>query len=409
MRRGRAAAALLAGLVLLGGGTARALDTPPGFVPPPDPQIPNFREDTRAVVIELASYAKKRDPAFQVLMRDGVELLVKGEIEGRWDEIHDPQGKAFYQRLPVRATLRPLVKVLDGLVVDGLYCGVAALPGPLDEVVKARRTLESELDLERKRGIVRPPVPVELGPYSNDPAEELRKAAAIRARQQAAERLRRTALALDAMRSEGRIVLGLDVCPDRKAADAALRAGQRDHASVFARVGDDRYDQVPGGHPAFENAAEVTTLASVRTWLPVLRADRFGSKGRLVEAVAASNYDMVVVDVAVRGTDFLVKADVQAMKFKALGPRRLVIAVMPLGRAYDWRWYWKKGWDVGAPAFLFAHDDDPGVFITTTGDAEWKALLGKTITGIMDLGFDGVMFDDVSTYRWFEELMPLGE
>lgn len=401
------AVALVLAAIALGPQNAAALDKPPDFVPPDEDKIPNFREQTRQVLIELASFAKKRDPNFQVLMRGGAELLVKGEIETRWDEIHDPKGTGFYQRLPLRATFRPLVKLLDGIVADGMYCGTAALPQPLDAMITARRALDADLDREKKQGIHRPPVPVEMGPFSNDPAEELRKAALIRERQMAEERLRRTLYAADALRSEGRMVLGLDVCPDQKAADSALRAGARDKAPVFARVGDDHFDQVPRGHSAFENAAAVTTLSAVRTWLPVLRSDRFGSKDRFVEAVAASNYDMVVVDVAYRGTDFLVKTDIATMKFKALGPRRLVLALMPIGRASDWRWYWKKGWDVGTPGFLFAHDDQPGVFITDMGSAEWKTLLGKTIAGIMDLGFDGVLFDDVGTYLWFEELMPL--
>ena len=60
---------------------ALALDKPRDFVPPPVNQIPDFRDQTRDVILELASYAKKRNPNFQVVMRGGAELLVKGEIE----------------------------------------------------------------------------------------------------------------------------------------------------------------------------------------------------------------------------------------------------------------------------------------------------------------------------------------
>jgi len=34
-------------------------------------------------------------------------------------------------------------------------------------------------------------------------------------------------------------------------------------------------------------------------------------------------------------------------------------------------------------------------------------MLGKYIAGIMDLGFDGVVLDNLDTYLWFEDLMPL--
>jgi len=386
---------------------ALALDRPRDFIQPRPEMIPNFREQARDVMIELATYAKKRNPNFQVLMRGGSELLVKGEAEVEWDELHDPGGANFIKRLPLRSTFRPLVKALDGIVLDGIYCGVNRFDKSLAEVIKARKGLDADLDREKRMGIYRQPVPVPMGPFSNDPAEELRKAAEIKMLQMRAETQRREVYAIDAMRTEGRNVLAVEKCPDAKATEAAYMAGLRDKVPTFAKVGEGPLDDAPRAHPAFENAVEVLTAATARNWLPILRSDRFGTKGKFVEAIANTNYDVVVVDVAHRSTDLLTKADVARLKFKKLGPRRLVLAVMPVGRAFDWRWYWLKGWEVGNPAFLYAHDDDPGVYITDLGSGEWKGVLGKYLSGVMDLGFDGVMFDDVDTYLWFEELMPL--
>ncbi len=387
---------------------ALALDKPRDFVPPPVGQIPNFRDQTREVIQELATYAKKRNPNFQVVMRGGYELLVKGEVEVEWEDIRDPDGTNFIKRLPLRATFRPLVKVLDGLVIDGMYCGPNKFDKPLAEVIKARKDLDAQLDREHRQGIHRLPTPIPMGPFSNDPAEELRKAAEIRQLQERAETQRREIYAIDVMRTEGRTLMAVDFCASAAEAEAAFRAGARDKAPTFAKPGGDKLDEAPRAHPAFENAAEVTTIATARNWLPILRSDRFGTKGEFIDAIAKTNYDVVVVDVAHRGADLLRFADIAKLRYKKLGPRRLVLAVMPVGRAFDWRWYWLKDWDVGNPAFLFAHDEDPGVFITDTGSGEWRGVLSKYLTGIMDLGFDGVMFDDVGTYLWFEELMPLG-
>ena len=296
-----------------------------------------------------------------------------------------------------------------GLVLDGLYCGPAKFDTSLAEAIKARRALDAQLSRERSQGIQRPPTPVLMGPFSNDPAEELRKASEVRQLQERAETQRREIYAIGAMRDEGRTLLSVDVCANQADADAAIRAGARDKAPAFAKSGGgDKLDQLPRGTPAFENPAEVNTIATARNWLPILRSDRFGTKGDFINAIADTNYDVVVVDVAHRGADLLVKSDIARLKFKKLGPRRLVLAVMPIGRAFDWRWYWQKDWDVGSPAFLFAHDEAPGTYITDTGSTEWRAVLSKYLTGIMDLGFDGVMFDDVGTYSWFEDLMPLG-
>ncbi|RAU23179.1 hypothetical protein CU669_03190 [Paramagnetospirillum kuznetsovii] len=406
MRRGLLGGILALTLALAS--PALALDKPRDFVPPPMERIPNFRDQTRDVILELARYAKKRSPNFQVMMRGGSELLVKGEIEVEWEDIRDPQGTNFIKRLPLRATYRQLVQTLDAIVVDGLYCGPYKFDKPLAELVKARRDLDAELDAERRRGIHRTPTPVEMGPFSNDPTEELRKATEIKVKQERAEVQRRALYAIAAMRDEGRNVLSVDFCADAKETEAAFRAGARDKTPTFAKTGETPLDDTPRAHAAYENPAEVLSLATARNWLPVLRSDRFGTKGKFMDAVANTNYDMVVVDVAHRSSDLLVKSDIAKLKFKKLGARRLVMAAMPIGRAYDWRWYWLRDWDVGNPAFVFAHDEPPGVFITDTGSGEWRGVLGKYLAGIMDLGFDGVMFDDVGTYLWFEDLMPLG-
>jgi cysteinyl-tRNA synthetase, unknown class len=395
-------------VLLLATAPALALDKPRDFVPPPPSMIPNFREQARDVVLELALYAKKRNPAFQVLMRGGSELLVKGELEMEWDDIHDPDGTNFIKRLPLRATFRPLVQALDGIVMDGLYCGPFAFDKPLAEVIKARKTLDAELDAEKKRGIHRPPLPVEMGPFSNDPEVELRRFAEMKQKLARAETQRRVTYALDAMRSEGRNVLTIESCDDKKALETAYRDAIRDHVTPYVKVGDGPLEDAPRAHPSFENAKEILTVANARNWLPVLRSDKFGTKGKFVEALANTNYDILLVDVVHRRSEFLVKSDVQQLKFKKLGPRRLVFAVMPLGRAYDWRWYWQSGWEVGNPAFIFAHDDKPGTYLTDLGSGEWRGVLGKYMAGIVDLGFDGVVFDDVGTYLWFEDLMPLG-
>lgn len=387
---------------------ALALDKPRDFVPPSIDRIPNFRDQTRDVILELALYAKKRNPNFQVVMRGGYELLVKGEIEVEWEDIRDPSGTNFIKRLPLRAAYRQLIQSLDGIVMDGLYCGAYKFDKPLAEVVKARIELDAELDRERRQGIHRSAVPVEMGPFSNDPSEELRKAEVIKLKQMLAEQQRRTLYAVNAMRLEGRNVMSVDFCATPAETEAAFRAGARDKTPVFAKTGEPLLDDAPRAHPAFENPTEVLSIVNARNWLPVLRSDRFGTKGKFIDAIANTNYDMVVVDVVHRSAELLVKADIAKLKYKKLGPRRLVFAVMPIGRAYDWRWYWMKDWDVGNPAFIFAHDETPGTFVIDAGSGEWRGVLGKYLAGIMDLGFDGVMFDDVGTYLWFEDLMPLG-
>lgn len=387
---------------------AAAMDKPRDWQAPPPERIPNHREEWRNVVVELATYAKGRSRDFVVLVRGGTELMVKGEREAQWEDLRDPTGKTFEKRLPLRTAFRPYLKMLDGLVLDGLYCGPDALGKPLDKAIRERLDLDATLAEERSRGIQRPPVPTPFGPFSLDPREELRKAAEIRRLAEREERLRRQLYAVDAMRREGRRILSIENCKTQKDVDSAYKGADRDRVLTFAGIETEALDTLPKGHPRSENAQPVTTITAARNWLPLLRADRFGSKAEWVMSMERTNQDVLLIDVAHRGADALTKDDVARLKYKVMGAPRLMLAVLPVGKAYDWRWYWQKGWEAGNPPFLVAPiAEEPGSFVTDMADPKWKELLGKYLTGIMDLGFDGVVLDNLDTYLWFEELMPL--
>ncbi len=407
MKRGsQIAAAILAGLMLAA--PAAAQDRPPGWQPPPPILVPNFREQWREVVSELATYVKQRNPNAVVLMRGGAELLVKGEREVQWDDVQDPDGRNYERRLPLGTVFREFIKPLDGLVLDGLYCGPYRFEKPLGETIRERKALDAKLAEDRAHGIQRPPVATPMGPFSIDPAKELARAAEIRRKAEVAERQRREVYAIEAMRGFGRRILSVERCATPAEAEAARARAARDQILAFAKADDSRLDRLPPGHAPLENSDPVRSLTAARNWLVLLDAEHYGTRAEWVSALDGTNYDILVIDVTHRGDDPLTKADVATLHYKALGAPRLVLADIPIGRAFDTRWYWRKGWTAGNPAFLYAPDrTQPGAYIADLANPKWKELLGKYVAGAMDLGFDGVVFDDLDTYLWFENLMPL--
>lgn len=387
---------------------ARAFDKPRDWEPPPPESVPNHREQWRMVVTELAAYAKGRKKDFLVVMHGGLDLLVKGKREIAWEELQDPTGKQIEKRLPEGGIFRSTLQVIDGVLVDGLYCGDAALGKPLSVAIKERRERDKEIAREKAQGVERPPVPQQMGPFSIDPDVERRRFQEIRRATERLEYQRRLLYVADALGDEGRRLLSLDFCKDGKETSSAYAGGERDHVLTFASTEPEPLTSLPKGSPHGESAALVMTLKDARNWLPLVRPDHFGSKTAWVEALGRTNHDVVVLDVSYRGADALTKDDVKSLKFKRMGTPRLVFATLPVGRAYDWRWYWKREWKAGDPAFLFALDEgQPGAYLTDVGNTAWREILGKYITGIIDLGFDGVIVDDLDTYTWFEDLMPI--
>lgn len=385
-------------------------ERPVDWVPPPPETVPNHREQWREVVIGLASYAKGRKSNFAVLVENGAELVAKGEREVEWEELQDPGGVFFEKRLPEGAIFRPYLTVIDGVVVPGMYCGDNRLGKSLDQAMADWKKREEDSARARARGINLPRVAQDKGPFSSDPATERKRALEVKRAAETQERLRRLLLVINALNRPGQRVLSYDACPTDAAVKDAFEAANRDGVLESASVAPSLADlTIPSGVPWGENSASITSLQRARNWLAPVRPTQFYSKTDWLTAESRNNYDMVVVDLNY-GTEGISAADVELLKFKKMGPRRLVLARLPVGKAYDTAWYWKPDWRVDNPAFLFAPDgQQAGVFITDVGNPQWRELLGKTLKGIIDVGFDGVVLTEVDTYLWFEDLMPLSE
>lgn len=166
------------------------------------------------------------------------------------------------------------------------------------------------------------------------------------------------------------------------------------------------------------------------------------------QAIARTPYDLVVVDYTRNGDpDLPLKAaDVQRMKKKPDGGRRLVLAYVSIGEAEDYRFYWNEGWvetatpatadaaaaaqpaqggaPVAAPSLApsagaaakpdrwvspkapsWLGDESAtwsGNFAVKYWDKSWQDLIfGKPdsfVERVLALGFDGVYLDRVDAY-----------
>src|SRR5262249_39984323 len=100
--------------------------------------------------------------------------------------------------------------------------------------------------------------------------------------------------------------------------------------------------------------------------------------------------------------------ELRSLKFKKLGADRLVLGVLPVALARDTRFYWKPDWKPGNPSFLGSSaPGDASQSIVNSWDGKWKEIIGGYMKGMVDLGADGVVLDQIEGYRYFEERMPL--
>ncbi|OIR02334.1 hypothetical protein GALL_154910 [mine drainage metagenome] len=346
VRPGRAAAEQLVG--------GRVIPDPPSQIlrdvpDTPIEKIPNFRRLMRGVVRELGDVAHKR--GLQVLVRNAPEMLVKDRLEALWEEKrepgqpHTPQGSLFEDYLAA----------VDGVMIDGLICGYGGFGQPTPNDQSARFW--------------------EL-------AGQMKKA--------------------------GKSVFTVDYSKDKAmAALVRKRARQAGFVPYLDTGGDETLKQVPSGRAWDERSEHIDHVSEARNWLPCFGGEAFHSRQAWIDRLAATNYDVLVLD-PFRNGEALSKADIDALKVKVMGTRRLVLAVLPVGIANADRWYWKPDWRAGNPSYLLGPlEEDPKAWLTTYWAGEWEKLLGTYFNGLADLGVDGFLLDSVDAYTLFEDRYPI--
>lgn len=336
-------------------GNARAAE-PKGRMLPyiPIDQIPNHRQLMRDVVIALSDYCKKRRSDFIVLARNAPELLIKEQREADWEAARDPDGAAMARYSAVGSADGPYLNAIDGILVDGLF----------------------------------------FGHDRYDQPSRASDAALLRA-------------GVDLLQKQGRSTLLIDYCKDPQHRATALAGARKEHLLAYLDgEGDKSLSHIPSAPPASENPNHITDLAKAQNFLPLFSAAGFARRDQWFDRLAATNYDALLVDPFWRGSSMTL-ADVKALKFKRLGSQRLFLAPLPVGTAGVDRFYWQKGWRVGNPDFIAAADpNDSNRFFTYYWQDSWKKVLGNYVTGLCDLGIDGIILDGLDAYEYFEAQMP---
>jgi cysteinyl-tRNA synthetase len=119
-----------------------------------------------------------------------------------------------------------------------------------------------------------------------------------------------------------------------------------------------------------------------------------------IDTIAESPYDLMVIDYSRDGTDQTRYSRSDIAKLQAKG--KLVLAYLSVGEAEDYRFYWKKGWHEGKPAFLGRENPDwPGNYkVKFWYKKWWKKVLRPYLDKILAAGYDGVYLDIIDAY-WY--------
>ncbi len=209
---------------------------------------------------------------------------------------------------------------------------------------------------------------------------------------------------LDRARSCGKAVLVIDYCAEPSNI-AAARAVCRDHAFAGYAAPSRDLDVIASDRlqPYDATSNAVTNLASARSALYLLNPERYVPRADFVAAIAATDYDIVIVDAWTSAEESLTATDVAALSHKSSGARRVVLAYLSVGEAEDYRGDWNPAWAADLPPWLGEENPHwPGNYTVDYWAPAWQSIVFARLDAMVRVGFDGVYLDKVDAFASFE-------
>lgn len=213
---------------------------------------------------------------------------------------------------------------------------------------------------------------------------------------------------LDISESAGNNILVTDYCSTHAKMDDSY---SKNHAKSYISFAADQrnLNTIPiYPNPIYgANNQVVTSFVDVKNFLYLINPESFSTKTAFINAVTATNYDLLIMDLFFNdGTQFS-QAEIAQLKNKANGGKRLVISYMSIGEAENYRYYWQSSWSINKPAWMDGENPDwPGNYKVRYWDQGWQAIIygndSSYLKKILDAGFDGVYLDIIDAFEYYE-------
>ena len=158
--------------------------------------------------------------------------------------------------------------------------------------------------------------------------------------------------------------------------------------------------------PYNTNTNDINSLADAKNFLYLLNTENFTSKQNFISAISETNYDVLIIDFFFDEEEYTT-SEIEALKTKRNGGKRLVISYISIGEAEDYRYYWKNEWISNPPVWLAGENPDwEGNYKVRYWHKEWQDIIygseSSYIYKIIITGFDGAYLDIIDAFEYFE-------
>ena len=151
------------------------------------------------------------------------------------------------------------------------------------------------------------------------------------------------------------------------------------------------------------NTNDIHNLNEVKNYLCLLNPEKFSSMDEYYQALKNTNYDLLLIEVSYDNI-FFNREQIEGLKVKKNGGKRIVIAYLSIGEAEDYRFYWKKEWNKNKPDWIVSENENwSGNYIVEYWNPEWKKIIKEYQKKLDEIGVDGYLLDTLDSYSYFEK------
>jgi cysteinyl-tRNA synthetase len=156
-----------------------------------------------------------------------------------------------------------------------------------------------------------------------------------------------------------------------------------------------------------ENNSIVKSLSEVKNFLYLINPENYTTKSVFINAINSTNYDLLIMDLFFQDGTAFTETEIDQLKNKANGGKRLVISYMSIGEAEDYRYYWQTSWDSIKPSWIDSENPDwKGNFKVKYWEQEWQNIIfgndNSYLKKILNANFDGFYLDIIDAFEYFE-------
>jgi len=212
---------------------------------------------------------------------------------------------------------------------------------------------------------------------------------------------------LDISKNAGKVILVTDYCATPSKVISSYR--QNSDAGYISFAANKRtLNAIPASPLHNENAGIISNLAQARNFLYLINPDAFNTKEAFIDAVTATNYDLLLMDLFISDNISFTAAEINQLRNKDNGGKRMVICYISVGEAEQYRYYWQSSWRNHPPAWL--DKENPawaGNFKVKYWDSAWQNIIygndASYLKRIIDAGFDGAYLDIIDAFEYYEK------